>query len=811
MFGRMRCLVGGGVEDSPRGAVRRVSPALRRVHNANASAAAAAGAEGKSGLPFRSPDVMETVHEVAIYIHRFHNLDLFQQGWYQMKISATWEEGGSKTPASPARVVQYEASDVGADDALGIWKIDDADNSFYTQPFRIKYARQDIYLSVMVSFNIFNSEEEGPAASSVILKFELIYAPTLENGSDIQASSATSSAAVHEFRVPRRALLGSHSYCPVHFDAFHSVLVDLTLHIVYLKAGATKSSLKIPDQGLGPTSHHIVKALLTSREMLLEELKKISDAIGKTVEDLDVADLSLGKYEAVQPAKSGLPNSNKVFPATTKGVGHLAGILHDFLEKPNSAVDGANDAMLYTLPKEELLELFLTVSSQLSLLWNAFLKFHRINKTKILDYLRDIWALDRKSEWSIWTVHSKIEIPHRYLRSTDDESSHRHSLLRVSGSRKFHDDPVQNSASRAELHRKSIAQMKINTLSIQDMQIYADPSRVPVVLIEQHVMVVPQHGSSKVLATNSSEQKDMIVLPKLQGDSLALKSSAGKKGRILRAVIFVHGFQGHHLDLRLVRNQWLLLDPGAECLMSEANEDKTSGDFKEMGGRLAGEVVAFLKKKVDKLAKYGGCKELKLSFVGHSIGNVIIRTALAEPALQPYLKNLYTYMSISGPHLGYWYSSNSLFNSGLWLLKKLKGAQCIHQLTFSDDQDPQNTFFYKLCKLKTLENFKNIILLSSPQDGYVPYHSARIELCPAASSDNSRKGQVFTEMLNNCLDQMRAPTSETRIFIRCDVNFDQSAQGRNLNTMIGRAAHIEFLETDIYAKFIMWSFPELFR
>lgn len=97
------------------------------------------------------------------------------------------------------------------------------------------------------------------------------------------------------------------------------------------------------------------------------------------------------------------------------------------------------------------------------------------------------------------------------------------------------------------------------------------------------------------------------------------------------------------------------------------------------------------------------------------------------------------------------------------------------------------------------------------QDGYVPYHSARIELCPAASSDNSRKGQVFTEMLNNCLDQMRAPTSETRIFIRCDVNFDQSAQGRNLNTMIGRAAHIEFLETDIYAKFIMWSFPELFR
>jgi hypothetical protein len=141
--------------------------------------------------------------------------------------------------------------------------------------------------------------------------------------------------------------------------------------------------------------------------MLLEELKKISDAIGKRIEDLDGADLNLGKYESVNPTNSGLPNSSKVFPATGKGVGQLAGILHEFLERPNDVVNGTEDSMLYTLPKEELLELFLTVSGQLSLLWNAFLKFHRINKTKILDYLHDVWAIDRKAEWSIWTVHSK--------------------------------------------------------------------------------------------------------------------------------------------------------------------------------------------------------------------------------------------------------------------------------------------------------------------------------------------------------------------------------------------------------------------
>ncbi|KAL6658353.1 hypothetical protein ACP70R_003939 [Stipagrostis hirtigluma subsp. patula] len=723
---------------------------------------------------------METAHEVAIYIDRFHNLDLFQQGWYRMKISAMWEEDEYRAPVSPARVAQYEvvdcaALDIGAKGSFGFWKIDDVDNSFYTQPFLVKYARQDIYLSVMVSFYIPNSGDEGPATSSVILKFELIYIPTVGNGwTEFEDSSDTYFAPVHEFRIPHRALLGLHSYCPVHFDAFHSALVDLTIHIVYLKGGVAKSALKPLEQGLGTKSFAIVKGLLISREILLEEVKKISNVIGNNLEDLDDADLTLGKYEIIQPSKSGLPDYSKGHCATTKCTRQLS-MLRDFLESSDGVGGSTNDIMLFALSKEELSDLFETVSSQLSLIWSSFLKFHRINRIKILNYLHAVWDVDRKAEWSIWIIHSKIEIPHRYLRSVTDSSSPRH-LLRISSSRKFHNDPIQNSISRAQLHRKSIAQMK------------------------QHVMVVPQHGSSEQLDTTVGQES-----------SVEKPSDVTKSGHILRAVIFVHGFQGHHLDLRLVRNQWLLLDPGAECLLSQINEDRTSGDFKEMGRRLATEVVAFLKRKLDKYSRNGGCKDMKLSFVGHSIGNIILRSALTEPKFEPFLKNLYTYMSISGPHLGYWYSSNSLFNSGLWVMKRLKGMQCMHQLTFSDESDLQNTFFYKLCKLKTLENFKNIILVSSPQDGYVPYHSARIDLCHASSTDNSKKGQVFTDMLNNCLDQIRAPSSEQRVFMRCDVNFDQSTQGRNLNTMIGRAAHIEFLENDIYARFIMWSFPDLFR
>jgi hypothetical protein len=79
MLGRMRCL-GGGVQDSPHSAAKRVSPASWWVDTAAAEAPAGAGGKGLVVICFRPPDVMEMVHEVAIYIHCFHNLDLFQQG-----------------------------------------------------------------------------------------------------------------------------------------------------------------------------------------------------------------------------------------------------------------------------------------------------------------------------------------------------------------------------------------------------------------------------------------------------------------------------------------------------------------------------------------------------------------------------------------------------------------------------------------------------------------------------------------------------------------------------------------------------------
>ena len=91
----------------------------------------------------------------------------------------------------------------------------------------------------------------------------------------------------------------------------------------------------------------------------------------------------------------------------------------------------------------------------------------------------------------------------------------------------------------------------------------------------------------------------------------------------------------------------------------------------------------------------------------------------------------------------------------------------------------------------------------------MPYHSARVEICQAAAQD-SRRGSAFLTMHRNCMQQILKSSSVKRNFIKCDVNFNTSTQTISFNSIIGRTAHIEFLETDIYLRFLMQTFPELF-
>ena len=66
----------------------------------------------------------------------------------------------------------------------------------------------------------------------------------------------------------------------------------------------------------------------------------------------------------------------------------------------------------------------------------------------------------------------------------------------------------------------------------------------------------------------------------------------------------------------------------------------------------------------------------RLSFIGHSLGGLIIRAAL--PYLTAYHSKMHLYMSLSSPHLGYAGGNSSLVDVGLWVLKKWNSSKCLN-------------------------------------------------------------------------------------------------------------------------------------
>ncbi|KAK7139455.1 hypothetical protein R3I93_016559 [Phoxinus phoxinus] len=260
----------------------------------------------------------------------------------------------------------------------------------------------------------------------------------------------------------------------------------------------------------------------------------------------------------------------------------------------------------------------------------------------------------------------------------------------------------------------------------------------------------------------------------------------------IHLVVCVHGLDGNSADLRLVKTFIELGLPGSrlDFLMSERNQVDTFADFDTMTDRLMDEIIQHI--------QLYNLTINRISFIGHSLGNVIIRSVLTRPRFRCYLCKLHTFLSLSGPHLGTLYNNSTLVSTGLWLMQKLKKSGSLLQLTFRDHTDPRQTFLYRLSKKPGLQFFKNVVLVASPQDRYVPFHSARIEMCRTALKDRAT-GPVYTEMINNLLQPLlSAPNCR---LIRQNVFH---ALPNTANTLIGRAAHIAVLDSELFLeKFLL--------
>ncbi|PNJ02493.1 hypothetical protein CR201_G0054798, partial [Pongo abelii] len=216
----------------------------------------------------------------------------------------------------------------------------------------------------------------------------------------------------------------------------------------------------------------------------------------------------------------------------------------------------------------------------------------------------------------------------------------------------------------------------------------------------------------------------------------------------IHLVVCVHGLDGNSADLRLVKTFIELGLPGGKLdfLMSEKNQMDTFADFDTMTDRLLDEIIQHI--------QLYNLSISRISFIGHSLGNIIIRSVLTRPRFRYYLNKLHTFLSLSGPHLGTLYNNSTLVSTGLWLMQKLKKSGSLLQLTFRDNADLRKCFLYQL---------------------------------------SQKTGPVYAEMINNLLGPLVEAKDCT--LIRHNVFH---ALPNTANTLIGRAAHIAVLDSELF-------------
>jgi hypothetical protein len=243
-----------------------------------------------------------------------------------------------------------------------------------------------------------------------------------------------------------------------------------------------------------------------------------------------------------------------------------------------------------------------------------------------------------------------------------------------------------------------------------------------------------------------------------------------------------------------MRNNLALAYPDAVFLSSTANEECTDGDIAKMGERLALEVRNYAAEWCPGFAMG------RLSFVAHSMGGLIARSAAS--LLTEFQGKMFTFLSFSTPHLGIFQDKISLFNTGFWVLKKWKQSTFLQQISMADHEDPRQTLLYKLSQARCLEHFQTVVFMSSVEDQYGPFRSARAEFADDWGGQADRK--VYREMVDN----LWGPVRPERV-VRLDVDF--VLPERNLDAIIGRAAHIQFLECQPVMKMLVHNFSHFFR
>lgn len=318
--------------------------------------------------------------------------------------------------------------------------------------------------------------------------------------------------------------------------------------------------------------------------------------------------------------------------------------------------------------------------------WGNFIEYIKIFPKQMVSFLMPKYLKSIRERWGESIFREEIFTKDLAL-SVDANSGEQHKNI-------------------ANQMRKKFYYQNLENLIIEDLNMFPKPEYHPIIFEEIYI-------KPAISPKNIKKFKPMLNTIKYNTNTLLSERE--------HLFVLVHGFQGTSFDMRLLKDNLSLLHPNALFLCSSSNEDSTDGNINDMGRNLAQEVKGFIQEYCT------GDSPKKISFVGHSLGGIIIRTAL--PHLKQYESKMHSFISLSSPHLGYMYNTSKLIDAGIWILKRWKKSECLQQLSMSDANNLEETFLFRLSQYEGLNWFSNIGLVSSYQDQYVPFESARIQKC----------------------------------------------------------------------------------
>ena len=236
----------------------------------------------------------------------------------------------------------------------------------------------------------------------------------------------------------------------------------------------------------------------------------------------------------------------------------------------------------------------------------------------------------------------------------------------------------------------------------------------------------------------------------------------------IKIIFLLHGLGGSALNMFNIRSYLEYSFPGTIIFNSVVNEKQLHESIAISATRFAQEVIEYL-------SQFPINSKMRISFVGHSLGGLIVRAAL--PHLKQFGPNFYTFMTLGTPHLGA-DSVNFLVNAGMNFMGYFKGYQSVLEISLLD----QNNLLLNLSKIEEISFFKNVIFVANYEDGYVRPESAKI-----LNKFNSKNNNLSANMSRDIYSNIKA----TNI---CKVGVLIPDLAKGIDRFIGRQPHVEFLE-----------------